>query len=108
MHCIIIILCLQTFVSELEADGEDNYSLQEISDCLPFIEKCVELCWFFVLQTPAIILDTDFDSSKGKPFDKDRYHPYTTAGEEVDIVVWPALYYENDGSVVAKGVAKTK
>lgn len=97
-----------TLINLLEDSVQTRYTLQEISDCLPFIEKCVELCWFFVLQTPPIVIDLEFDSYKDKAFDKDRFDPFSSAGEKIDFVVWPALYYENNGGIIAKGVAKAK
>lgn len=98
----------QTLISQLENGADNRYTLQEISDCLPFIEKCVELCWFCVLQTPPIVVDTEFDSYKDREFDKIRYDPYSSDGKKIDVVVWPALYFENDGTVLAKGFAKAK
>ena len=92
----------------MEYGGEESYSLQEISDCLPFIEKCVELCWFFVLQMPAIAMETELDDFKGNTFDKEKFDPYGTLGQDIEFVVWPTLQYENNRTVVAKGVAKTK
>ena len=100
---------LQTFISQLEDATESHqYTLQEISDCLPFIEKCVELFWFCVLQTPPIVMETEFEDYKDKAFDKNRYDPYSVEGDKVELIVWPALYNKDDGSVIAKGVAIAK
>ena len=106
---LFFFIILQTFISQLEDATESRqYTLQEISDCLPFIEKCVELFWFCVLQTPPLVMETEFEDCKDKAFDKNRYDPYSADGDKIELVVWPALYNENGGSVMAKGVAIAK
>ena len=53
-------------------------------------------------------METEFETYKDKSFDKVRYDPYSSEGEKVEIVVWPSLYYESDGTILAKGVAIAK
>ena len=53
-------------------------------------------------------METEFEYYKDKAFDKGRYDAYSSGGDKIEFVVWPALCNENDGTIVAKGVAIAK
>ena len=53
-------------------------------------------------------METEFEDYKDKSFDKVRYDPYSSEGDKVELVVWPALCNESDGTIVAKGIAIAK
>ena len=69
-----------------------------------FYEKCIELCWYMVIQDPAMYLDEDI--SPGTVIDKNAYREFTKKGEKVEYVVWPALYLHKDGPLLYKGVVQ--
>lgn len=54
------------------------------------------------IQDPPMILD--FSPAKNEEFDKEVFRCYTRTGENVEFVVWPAVFLYNDGPLVTKGV----
>lgn len=71
-----------------------------------YMDKCVELCWLMVNQTPALCLD-DSEPTKGEQFDRDAYRFYTLTGTKVDYVVWPALYLASkSGFLLVQGISQ--
>ena len=67
-----------------------------------YINTCVELCWYMVVQDPPVVMRRDRPSM----FDTRLYREYTSRGQYVDFVVWPTLYLHEGGAVLAKGVAQ--
>jgi hypothetical protein len=67
----------------------------------PYVEACVELCWYSVITCPPI--DYIFTAEK-----LDDFRGYTKNGEEVDYVVWPAMYLHQFGPCLYKGVVQFK
>lgn len=69
-----------------------------------FAEKCVEMCWYMVIQTPPMALM--FDMKHMHPFDEKYYKKYMTSGDRFDFLVWPCTLLHKDGPIVAKGIAE--
>lgn len=72
---------------------------------IAYIKKCSELCWSMVIKDPPMVLVLD---KEGTPFDKNIFSPYTSDGNTIDFVIWPALLLHKDGPVMAKGIAQGK
>lgn len=91
---------------KLESEKRERYSFEELTGCMPYIENCVELCWFIVLQTPPMHIDmTDCTGD----VDRDKFNLCDGCTRtKVDYLLWPALYREKDGNIVAKGIVQTK
>ena len=56
------------------------------------------------VQDPPMTLEWTVPSDS--KFNTDVYRGYTKNGEQVEYVVWPAIYLHEDGPVVMKGVAQ--
>ncbi|CAG2251151.1 unnamed protein product [Mytilus edulis] len=73
-----------------------------------YFEKCVEICWQFVIQDPPLFLD--IRSLTGETINKDTHKEYTKSGAVIKYVVWPALYLHcknnEKGALLAKGVVQ--
>lgn len=46
----------------------------------------------------------DFGPAQNEEFDKEVFRCYTRNGENVEFVVWPAVFLYKDGPLVTKGV----
>lgn len=44
-----------------------------------------------------------FKVRHGTPVDREKYNFYTTEGDVVDYLVWPAVLREENGAVLQKG-----
>lgn len=67
-----------------------------------FIQRCSQLCWMMAIQDPPMYLD--FGPEKGSVIDKNVFRLYTKSGENVDFLVWPAVFLHKNGPIVQKGV----
>ena len=97
----------QTFVMLLESGNEEKYSFQEITDTMAYIEKCVEICWFLVLQTPPLYIGFTNLSAPNNDIDKGKYE-VVGKGSKVDYVTWPPLQAWKDGDILLKGFVQAK
>lgn len=71
-----------------------------------YIDKCVELCWLMINQSPALCLD-DSKVTTGDTFDRDAFRFYTKTGTKLDYIVWPPLYLSSSsGFLLVQGVAQ--
>lgn len=71
--------------------------------CMPYIEKCVELCWFIQTQTPPVHIDFTDLNNIDIAIDKTKYDIISGKGKTIDCVVWPPLYKTKGGCLLAKG-----
>ncbi|XP_065928057.1 uncharacterized protein MCAP_0864-like [Magallana gigas] len=85
--------------------SEDPNGQKEVLECTkPFLMKCVHICWLMVGQDPPVYLRFS-DKCKDK-FNKHIYREYTTNGEVLDFVVWPAIFLHENGPLLKKGLAQ--
>ncbi|XP_071125613.1 uncharacterized protein [Mytilus edulis] len=75
-------------------------SLKE--DLQPFIESCLEICWYSVIHHPPLQYVFEADEQP------DDFRKYTQGGTIVDFVVWPSMYLYANGPILNKGVAQFK
>lgn len=54
------------------------------------------------IQDPPMYLD--FGPEMGSVIDKNVFRLYTKSGENVDFLVWPAVFLHKNGPIVQKGV----
>ena len=101
-------MSFQMFMKHIVEVKSDVYTKDLVSKLTPFILKCVELCWFMVIQTPPLYINTQRKSVPGEQFNNDLFKFYTDTGDKLDYVVWPPLYLKEDGAVLCKGVAQPK
>ena len=69
---------------------------------LPYIDKCVELCWYMNIQERPVVID--FDYQKGDKFRTDVHRHYTKTGSTCDFLVWPPMFLYDGGPLLQKGV----
>lgn len=67
----------------------------------PYVDACLELCWYSITSDPP--LHYAFSVDKVEDF-----RGYTIGGEDVDYVVWPAMYLYEYGPLIYKGVVQFK
>lgn len=67
-----------------------------------YLDRCTEYCWIMAIQDPPMMLD--FGPAQNEEFDKEVFRCYTRNGENVEFVVWPAVFLYKDGPLVTKGV----
>ena len=103
MHCI-----LQMFIKHIERKKSDLFTDETLAKVNPYIWKCVELCWFMVIQTPPIYINTKWQSIPGELFNNDMFKFYAETGDKMDYIVWPPLFLKEDGPVLCKGVAQPR
>jgi hypothetical protein len=70
----------------------------------PFFEKCVHLCWRMAIQDPVMHLDEELTPDTA--YDKSVYREFNKSGNKVTFVVWPALFFHEDGPLMIKGVVQ--
>ncbi|KAH3834143.1 hypothetical protein DPMN_107462 [Dreissena polymorpha] len=84
---------------------KDNKTFKKLT---PFMDRCSELSWFMINQTPPICLDETLRQT-GDDFDRDAYRFYKHHGTKLDYIVWPALYMaSNEGYIFVQGIAQAK
>ena len=67
--------------------------------------KCVHLSWLMSSHSPPLHLD-DQPGKDSRKFDHEKFMFYVLTGQVIDYVVWPVLYLQKDGILLAKGVAQ--
>lgn len=75
---------------------------------MPYINKCVELCWLMAIQSPPVTIALDDAKKQEMPFDERRYKYFTAKGGTVDFVVWPVIRLAEADGILCKGVAQGK
>ncbi|XP_048774622.1 uncharacterized protein LOC125679440 isoform X2 [Ostrea edulis] len=89
----------QVICQELEQlIGEDD-----ARKCKPFIQKCVQYCWYLSVQDPGMYLAV---WTSGTKFDNNEMKSFTKIGQYVDFTVWPALYLHRDGPLLSKAIVQ--
>ncbi|XP_060078853.1 uncharacterized protein LOC132558323 [Ylistrum balloti] len=105
---------LQTAVM-LETSAENvNQRLESLKEkfgdfpldkLVPFVNKCTEICWAMVMQSPRMefLFPTEVHGVK---FNKNHFKQFVHSGETLDFVVWPALATHKNGPLLVKGVVQ--
>ncbi|XP_045206784.2 ELKS/Rab6-interacting/CAST family member 1-like [Mercenaria mercenaria] len=97
-----------SFVTKLESANGETYTFDELTVCMPYIERCIEICWFLNLQTPPMHIGFEDNALQDIAVDKAKYEITSGKGAKVDIVMWPPLYRAKEGLLMSKGCIKTK
>lgn len=69
-----------------------------------YICKCLEICWYMVIQSFLVYLD--FSYKKGNCFNKFVFKYYIRDGKIIDFFVWLVIYFEKGGVLFGKGVVQ--
>ena len=57
-----------------------------------------------VVQDPPMVFDDEIP--QGTPLEKEIYRPYTKSGSKILFSVWPAMFLQQGGALLVKGVAQ--
>nr|XP_022327071.1 uncharacterized protein LOC111126607 [Crassostrea virginica]XP_022327072.1 uncharacterized protein LOC111126607 [Crassostrea virginica] len=71
-------------------------------EIMSYIENCVRLCWLFSIQDPPMKL---LWPEEGSDF-HEHYKVYSKHGKKVHFTVWPALYLNENGPLLSKGIVQ--
>lgn len=94
----------QDFLSVLDFQKSRHlrsFHMKEVKDIAPYITRCLAISWEMVVQDPPMYLQ--FKVRHGTLVDREKYNFYTTEGDVVDYLVWPAVLREENGAVLQKG-----
>ncbi|VDI69404.1 Hypothetical predicted protein [Mytilus galloprovincialis] len=81
-----------------------NIQARDITEVTPFVRKCIGVCWEMVTQEPPMYLL--FKLRHNQIIEKDRFDTYSSDGNKVDFLVWPALMRDENGPILEKGVVQ--
>ncbi|XP_053400501.1 uncharacterized protein LOC123558290 [Mercenaria mercenaria] len=73
-----------------------------VEEVKTYKSMCEELCWLMAVQDPPLVLS----ENSPQKFDTNVFKDYTKRGTYVQYVVWPALFLNEGGSLLTKGVAQ--
>ncbi|XP_052263568.1 uncharacterized protein LOC127866794 isoform X4 [Dreissena polymorpha] len=86
----------------------EEMNLQGCDDSiLTYVKTCASICWEMRIHQPPVCLDFK-DIDDRTLFNTSIYKHYTKSGPNVDYVVWPAMYLNEGGPLLSKGVAQGK
>lgn len=71
-------------------------------EIMSYIENCVRLCWLFSIQDPPMKL---LWPEEGSDF-HEHFKVYSKHGKKVHFTVWPALYLNENGPLLSKGIVQ--
>ncbi|XP_021352079.1 uncharacterized protein LOC110449501 isoform X2 [Mizuhopecten yessoensis] len=70
-----------------------------------YATQCARLTWLMNIQDPPLVLKW---AKEGEPFQSQYFSEYTSRGTTVDFTAWPALLIQENGAILAKGIAQPK
>lgn len=94
----------QVFVMETKSWDKKGFDKKHLDLCMPYIQKCAEVCWLMVLHDPPLYMKMDV--KHGDKMDLNLYTVYSSSGDTIDYLVWPPLYNEMGGGLISKGAAE--
>ena len=66
---------------------------------IKYVEGCTDIMWHTQIQNPPLVLE--FESTN-----KEWYKKFTSPGQIVDYIVWPAVFLYENGPLLGKGIAQ--
>ncbi|XP_011438885.3 uncharacterized protein [Magallana gigas] len=104
-HCSESVLqCVgEHYLENLPERNPEQLGPEVIEACKKYILKCAELSWLMVIQDPPMCMEWQFTGSE---FKSETMRSFTKSGDQVQFVVWPALYLHDNGALVAKAIVQ--
>lgn len=96
-------LYTQHYLENLPERNPEQLGPEVIEACKKYILKCAELSWLMVIQDPPMCMEWQFTGSE---FKSETMRSFTKSGDQVQFVVWPALYLHDNGALVAKAIVQ--
>ena len=80
----------------------------EATKLFDYAMKCCELCLFMCVKDPPLFVEflTDVSIQEKVTFSNEHYKAYTKKGKYIQFLVWPCLFLEKNGAILAKGIAQ--
>lgn len=91
----IPLLCQHFWEKEMNKDHKTDETLK------PYVDACLELFWYSAITDPPLYYSFTADNL-------DNFRGYTKNGDEVDFIVWPAMYLHENGPLLYQGVVQYK
>ena len=78
------------------------------SKLLDYVTKCCEICLLMCTKEPPLYINflTDKTYPESENFNNEQYKAYTKRGTHIKYIVWPCLFLEKNGAILAKGIAQ--
>lgn len=77
-------------------------SERELHDIMSYVSNCFDISWRMAVQEPPMYLL--FKAKHGLDVDTRFFDLYQSRGQRVDFVVWPAVFTEEGGECLQKGI----
>lgn len=100
---LILKIYTQHYLENLPERNPEQLGPEVIEACKKYILKCAELSWLMVIQDPPMCMEWQFTGSE---FKSETMRSFTKSGDQVQFVVWPALYLHDNGALVAKAIVQ--
>ena len=100
------IIFLQDFLNQIDYDRTRflrHVSERDFNEMMTYIATCFEIAWCMAVQDPPMYLL--FKVKYGHDIDALVFEAFREPGKRVDYIVWPAVYTEEGGTCLQKGVA---
>ena len=80
----------------------------EATKLFDYAAKCCELCLLMCVKDPPLYINfqTDATNYENVSFNNEQYKAYTKKGKHIQFLVWPCLFLEKNGAILAKGIAQ--
>ncbi|XP_076117907.1 uncharacterized protein LOC143085445 isoform X2 [Mytilus galloprovincialis] len=91
----IPLLCQHFWEKEMNKEHKKDETLK------PYVDACLELFWYSAITDPPLYYSFTADNL-------DNFRGYTKNGDEVDFIVWPAMYLHENGPLLYQGVVQYK
>ncbi|XP_052076770.1 uncharacterized protein LOC127714772 [Mytilus californianus] len=91
----IPLLCQHFWEKEMNKDHKKEETLK------PYVDACLELFWYSAITDPPLYYSFIADNL-------DDFRGYTKNGDEMDFIVWPAMYLHENGPLLYQGVVQYK
>ncbi|XP_063415875.1 uncharacterized protein LOC134697526 [Mytilus trossulus] len=91
----IPLMCQHFWEKEMNKDHKKDETLK------PYVDACLELFWYSAITDPPLYYSFTADNL-------DNFRGYTKNGDEVDFIVWPAMYLHENGPLLYQGVVQYK
>ncbi|KAL4229762.1 hypothetical protein ACF0H5_010153 [Mactra antiquata] len=81
-----------------------HVSERDFNEIMPYISTCFDIVWGMSVQDPPMYLL--FKVKHGHEIASERFERYPSHGKRVDYVMWPAVFREESGPCLQKGIVQ--
>lgn len=102
-----LFLYFQDFLNQIDYDRTRflrHVSERDFNEIMPYISTCFEIVWGMSVQDPPMYLL--FKVKHGLEIASDKFERCPSHGKRVDYVMWPAVFKEEGGTCLQKGIVQ--